>query len=240
MPVLAPLPTDPATGWPWFRNRVIHVRITTPSRVFARYAVAWAYLALFVVTDIVFGCLSPSARLASQEWASTNVVNLRHDPVGSLVVSAFVPSGYGISWPALIALTMFGANKALGNWRTALVCTAGHVLGTLASEGIVDYRISRGLLPQADSRIIDVGPSYVVVAAIMVAMLYGPWPARILAALDFALLVFIGGIFSGLSTLQVAAVGHATAIVVAVILGSVLMWRLRRRSRLPGRSSRAV
>jgi hypothetical protein len=102
-------------------------------------------------------------------------------------------------------------------------------MGTLVSEGIVNYRISHGLLPQSDSRIIDVGPSYVVVSAIMVAMLFGPWIARLLAALGLALLVFIGGIFTGLSTLQVAAVGHTTAIVVAVLLGSVLAWPLRRR-----------
>lgn len=210
------------------------MKITTPSRTLARYAVAWAYLALFVVADIAFVCLSPSDRLAFQAWASTNVVNLRQDPVGSLAVSAFVPSGYTIAWPVLIALAMFGANRVLGNWRTALVCSAGHVLGTLASESIVDYRVVHGLLPQADSRIIDVGPSYIVTSAAIVALMYGPWLARALAALDLALLIFAGGIFNGLSTLQVAAVGHTSAIVVAVVLGSVLTWRLRRRSRPPG------
>ena len=213
------------------------MKIALPPRVLTGYAVAWAYLALFVVTDIVFWCLSPSTQSAFQAWASTNVVNLHNDPVGSLAVSAFVPAGPTAGWAALIAMAMFGANRALGNWRTALVCAAGHALGTLVSEGIAGYRISHGLLPQADSRIIDVGPSYVVVSAIVVAMLYGPWLARILAALGLALLIFIGGIFSGLSTLQVDAVGHATAIVVAVLLGSVLTWRLRRRP--GGAASRA-
>ena len=96
------------------------------------------------------------------------------------------------------------------------------------SEGIVAYRIAHGLLPESDSRIIDVGPSYVVVAAIAIAVLYGSWPARIAAAVDLLLLIFVGGIFSGLSTLQVAAVGHMTSILVAAILGSTLAWRLRR------------
>ena len=57
------------------------------------------------------------------------------------------------------------------------------------------------------------GPSYVVVAAITVALLYGSRWARLAAAADLAILVFIGQIFAGLSTLQVAAVGHATALV---------------------------
>ena len=193
-----------------------------------RHAVAWAYLVGFVTADIVLRFLSPAGRSTVQQWASTNVVNLRHDPLGSLVVSAFVSTGDYLAWPFLIAMAMFGANRALGNWRTVVVCGAGHVLGTLASEGILAYRIAHGLLPESDSRIIDVGPSYIAVAAITVAVLYGSWPARIVAAIDFLLLVVVGGIFSGLSTLQVAAVGHATSIVVAAILGSALAWRLRR------------
>jgi len=209
---------------------------TTPGPGLARYGAAWAYLAAFVVSNIIYVCLPPSSRLALQSWASTNVANLTHDPVGCLVVSAFIPSGSSIAWPALIAVALFGASRVLGSWRTALVCAAGHVLGTLVSEGIVAYRISQGLLPQSDSRIIDVGPSYVVVSALAVAILYGGWLVRILEAVTLALMIFIGGIFSGLSTLQVAAIGHTTAIAVGASLGGFLAWRLRHRCRVsPGR-----
>lgn len=224
---------DPATlgVLPWgvagdnddmsFRGSVVAGRLR-------RYAAAWAYLAGFVAGDIAFGALSPAGQSAVQRWASTDVANLRHDPLGCLVASAFVPSGYSVAWPLLIAMAVFGANRVLGNWRTIAVCAAGHVVGTLVSEGIVAYRIAHGLLPESDSRIIDVGPSYVVVAAIAIAVLYGSWPARIAAAADLLLLIFVGGIFSGLSTLQVAAVGHTTSILVAAVLGSALAWRLRR------------
>ncbi len=157
--------------------------------------------------------------------------NLAHDPVGSLVVSAFVTQQFELAWPVLIALALFGANRALGNWRTAVVCAAGHVIGTLVSEGIVAYRVSRGLLPPADRYLIDVGPSYVVVSAIAVALLYGSWLARAAAALDLVLLVAVGNIFGGLSALNVTAVGHATALAVGVVAGSLLAWRLRRRER---------
>jgi membrane associated rhomboid family serine protease len=135
---------------------------------------------------------------------------------------------------------MFGANRVLGNWRTALVCAAGHVIGTLVSEGIVGYRVSRGLLPAADRYIIDVGPSYVVVSAIVVALLYGSWLARTAAALDLTLLVVVGNIFGGLSDLDVAAVGHVTAMTVAAVLGSILVWQLHRRQRRPLRPDQAV
>ena len=213
-------------------NDGMSLRVSMLPGCLRRYAAAWAYLGAFVAADIAFGILSPADRSAVQQWASTNVVNLRHDPLGSLIASAFVPSGYSVAWPFLIAMAMFGANRALGNWRTVAVCGAGHVLGTLVSEGIIAYRIAHGPLPESDSRIIDVGPSYVVVAAAAAAVLYGSWPARIAAGIDLLLLIIIGGIFSGLSTLQVAAVGHTTSIVVAAVLSSVLVWRMR-RARLP-------
>jgi hypothetical protein len=194
----------------------------------ARYAVAWLYLAGFVIAEVVYAALSPHDQSAVLQWASTNVVNLRHDPVGSLAASMFISGAFGTSWPAVIALALFGANRALGNWRTALVCVAGHVIGTLVSEGIVDYRVTHGLLPASDTRILDVGPSYVVVSAVAVAMLYGSWLARLAATLDFVTLIFLGHIFSGLSTLDVTAVGHTAAITVAVLLGTLLAWQLRR------------
>jgi hypothetical protein len=196
--------------------------------LFTSYAVASLYLAGVVLAEIGYAALRRPDQAAVLRWASTNVVNLRHDPLGSLVASAFFPAGSAAAWPALIALAMFGANRALGNWPTVLVCAAGQVIGTLVSEGIVAYRVAHGLLPVADRHIIDVGPSYVVVSAIVVAILYGSWPARLAAALDFALLVFVGDIFAGLSRLEVAAVGHLTAIAVAAVAGSLLVWHRRK------------
>lgn len=203
------------------------------TEIFARQAVAWLYLATFTATQVACTVLSRRDQAAVLRWASTNVHNLGHDPVGSLAASAFVTQGDRAAWPFLIALALFGACRALGNWRTALVCGAGHIIGTLVSEGIVAYRASRGLLPASARLIVDVGPSYVVVSAVVVALLYGSWLARAAAALDLALLVFAGNIFGGLSHLEVAAVGHTTAMIVAAISGGLLAWQARRRARRP-------
>jgi membrane associated rhomboid family serine protease len=205
-----------------------------PARtLLSRYAVAWTYLACFVLAQLTYAVLPAHDQSALLQWASTDVVNLRDDPVGSLVASAFFSGGFASAWPALIALALFGANRALGNWRTAVVCATGHVIGTLVSEGILDYRVTNDPLPASETRILDVGPSYVVVSAIAVAILYGSWQARVAATVDLAALVFVGQIFAGLSTLEVAAVGHLTALVVAVFLGSVLAWQARRRRPTP-------
>ena len=189
------------------------------------YAVAWVYLAGFVLADVIYAVLSAPDRAAVTAWASTSVDNLHHHPVGSLIASAFVTGGFALAWPVLIALALFGANGAAGNWRTALVCAAGQVIGTLVSEGIVACRVSRGLLPALDRHLIDVGPSYVVVSAIMVALMCGSWLARAAAALDLALLVFVGNIFGGLSQLDFTAVGHVTAMTVGAIGGTLVVWR---------------
>src|SRR5580658_4251561 len=194
-----------------------------PGRViFRRYAFAWAYLACYLAAELVWVLLTPRAQATLTAWASTNVADLEHEPIGPLVLSAFVGPDYLLVWPVLISLAVFGANRAFGNARTALVCVAGQVIGSLVSEGIVAYRVDAGQLPVADRHLIDVGPSYVVVSAIVISLMCGTWLARAAAALDFAVLVFGGRIFSGLSHLDVSAVGHLTAMVTAAALTLIL------------------
>jgi rhomboid family protein len=196
-------------------------------QVFSRYAVAWLYLAAVSAAEIAYILLPPSDRAVLLRWASTNVHNLQHDPVGSLIASAFFTQGYLLAWPALIALALFGANHALGNWRTAVTCAAGHLAGTLVSEVIVAYRVSHGELPSVTRYLVDVGMSYVVVSAVAVALLYGGWVARAGAALDLVLLIFIGRIFAGLSQLEVPAVGHVTALLTGALIGTFLIRQRR-------------
>jgi hypothetical protein len=193
-----------------------------------RYAVAWLYLAGVSAAELGYTLLTRHDQAAVLRWASTNVHNLQHNPVGCLIASAFFPAGSLLAWPALIALSMFGANGVLGNWRTALTCAAGHVIGTLVSEGILWYRIDNGTMPPADRLIVDVGPSYVVVTAIAVVLIWGSWLARAAAAIAFAILIVVGQIFSDLSQLALAPVGHVTALLVGATLGSFLAWRWRR------------
>ena len=190
-----------------------------------RYAFAWAYLACYLVANLVFVLLNPHAQAGLIAWASTNVANLEHEPVGPLLLSALVTPGYFVVWPVLIALAVFGANRALGNARTALVCLAGHVIGSLVSEGIVAYRMDAGQLSAANRYITDVGPSYVVVSAIVIALACGTWLARMLAAVDLVVLVFPGHIFSGLSQLDVSAVGHLTAVLTAAVATALILTR---------------
>lgn len=200
--------------------------------VLTRYAVAWGYLAAVGIAELVYALLPDHDQAALIAWASTNVHNLTRHPVACMIASAFFPTGAQLLWPVIIALALFGANAVLGNWRTAVTCGAGHIIGTLVSEGILACQITHGTRPAAGRFITDVGPSYVVVTAIAVGLLWGRWPVRCAAALDLAGLIFVGDIFGGLSHLAVAAVGHATALFTGCTLGSLLAWQRRRRVRL--------
>jgi Rhomboid-like protein len=209
---------SPSAGVRWRPGRVM----------FRRCAFAWAYLCCYLAAELVWGLLTPHAQATLTAWASTNVANLEHEPVGPLVLSAFVGPGNLLVWPVLIALAVFGANRALGNARTTLVCVAGHGVGSLVSEGIVAYRVDVGQLPVTDRYLTDVGPSYVVVSAIVIAAACGTWLARAAAVIDFAVLVIGGRIFGGLSHLDVAAVGHLTALVTAAAAVTLIQARRRR------------
>ena len=184
---------------------------------------ASGYLVTFTTAEIVYVLLPGHAQSAWVSWASTSVHNLEHDPLGCLIASAFVTTGSLLAWPVLIAAALFGANHVLGNWRTAVTCATAHVVGTLVSEGIVAYRVSAGTIGPGNRYLIDVGPSYIVVAAIAVSLLFGGWIARAAAAVDFLLLIFVGQIYSGLTHLQVDAVGHLTAVLTGAIAGSILL-----------------
>jgi hypothetical protein len=199
-----------------------------------RYAFAVAYLVGFLAVELVYALLSPDAQARLIAWASTNVANLEHEPVGPLLVSAFVTPGFFAAWPVLIVLAVFGANRALGNARAALVCLAGHVIGSLVSEGIVAYRIDAGHLSVANRHLTDVGPSYVVLSAVVIALACGSWLARALAAVDLVVLVFPGQIFGGLSHLDVPAVGHLTAALTAAAATALILSRRQNPSRSQG------
>jgi hypothetical protein len=175
---------------------------TAGRSVFSRYAVAFSYLAAFIVAEFVYALLPGHDQAAAVSWASTSVHNLEHDPAGCLAASAFITTGSLLAWPFLIAMAMFGANKLLGNWRLAVTCAAAHIIGTLVSEGIMAARVDQGSLPVTGNYLTDVGPSFV-------------------------LLVFVGHIFAGLTQLQVSAVGHLTALFTGAAISTVLMVRKR-------------
>jgi hypothetical protein len=161
------------------------------------------------------------------DWASTNLANLGDHPVSAMVGSAFVTEDPPFGWIALALVGLGATGWVLGAWRTAVLVSAAHVIGTLVSEGILAYRIHIGAAPGTDRHLLDIGPSYVVVCALAAGIAYGTWPGRILSAIGFV--VVSPNLFGGLSSWEVSSVGHVTSIAVALALGWPLARSARRR-----------
>ena len=202
-----------------------------------RLGVALAYTIAFVITELIFQTRSAAGRAAWLDGASTNLANLGHNPIGTLVASAFFAEGGLLSWAVLAFVGLGAVNWSLGNWRTAVLVGTAHVVGTLVSEGILWYRIEAGDEPADQWYIVDVGPSYVVACALVAGIAYGPRAWRLAAAVGFVLV--LPSLFGGLSTLEVSSVGHLCSVVIGLLLGW-LLWRSASPSRRSGKSGRRL
>jgi hypothetical protein len=190
---------------------------------------AVAFLLALVIADILSGATSSAWQDRVARWASTNVVNLEHHPIGALLLSSIVTGPYPGVWPVLASMGLIGASRLIGSWRTLLLCGTAHVAGTVISEGIVAYRVQDGLLPGSALTQLDVGPSYVVVSALTLAVLAGSWRWRMVALAG--LLVLSPYLFTGLSHLDVAAVGHLVSILAG--MGTAVAYHHNRTRRRP-------
>jgi hypothetical protein len=192
-----------------------------------RYSLAVGYAAGLVLGAVLLRAQSAPVQRHWLDWASTNLANATDHPVGALVVSAFLTEGE-IRWWVPLALVGLGTVGArFGAWRTALLVGTAHVLGTVVSEGILAVRIGTGAVPASYRYISDVGPSYIVVAALVAGIAYARWPGRVLCAVGFAVLA--PSLFGGLFALEVSAVGHVCAIAVALALGGWYAYSARYR-----------
>jgi rhomboid family protein len=202
------------------RPYALGVRVSRPLR---RYAVPVVFIAgLCAVSTVYTYALRPAAQRSLVAATATNLANLPSDPLGTLVASAFVTESGPWVWPVFAALGLFPLVHRFGNLRGLLLVGAAHVIGTLVSEGVLAWRISTGAAPPALRLLDDVGPSYVITAALLATVLYGvarPW--RIGAAAGLAVLA--PSMVDGLEDLDVAAVGHVVALAVGAVIGLVLV-----------------
>jgi hypothetical protein len=181
-------------------------------RVTATYAV------LLAVISVVLKALGPHAREVAVSRMSTNLHNLTHGHLSTLVGSAFVDDGVDIClWlPWLVCLLAFGELS----WRgkgLVLAFAVGHVGATLiVAVGLV-VALKAGWLPLSIARASDVGVSYgaVCVLGALTASISSRWRhAWVGWWLGIAVMAASGADFT--------AVGH----VLALLLGIGLSYRL--------------
>lgn len=183
----------------------------------SRLVTPLGFTGVLAVVSLVDATRPESTRQAWRAWASTNLENLRHHPVAAILTSPFLTDGDTLVWITLAFVGLAATARVLGSARTAVLAVVGHLLPTLVSEGILAWRIAEGAVGDQARTVVDVGPSYIVVCALVAAIAYGTWPGRVLCAVGFALLAPY--LFFGLHDAGVAEVGHVCAVVVGLVFG---------------------
>ncbi|GLY84494.1 rhomboid-like protein [Actinoallomurus iriomotensis] len=209
-------------------------------------------IALCAVSSVYAYGLEPSDQRSFIASTATNLVNLRTDPLGTLIASAFVSEATPWIWIGFAIVGLFPLVHRFGNLRALLLVAAAQVIGTVISEGLLAWQISTGAAPGSLRFLDDVGPSYVIASALIATILYGPEPAvrtarhghwlfdRI-ASRWWRLGAFAGlamlapHLFGGLNHLDVAAVGHLVALLTGAAVG-LLLTRREPAARTSGRA----
>ena len=134
---------------PGFFARLVRIRVT----------VAYAVIVTGVTTALLF--LGPQIQDRVMRHASTNLHNLSHGRIGTLLDSAFVvDAGPIYLWlPGLMCL-MALAELQWGSGRLVVAFAFGHVGATLLVALGLTAAIERGWLPGSITRATDVGMSY--------------------------------------------------------------------------------
>ena len=191
-------------------------------------ALAVGYATAMLAVDVAVQRGLFGATEAVVAWCSTNLSVLAWHPIPALVASAFLTEhASGWRWWPFVVLGVATMARTSGVRVTAAVLFAVHVLATLASEAILALRIDHGAASSTQRLLVDVGPSYLVVAALVIAVIEpgsGRWWRLACAA---ALAVLAPSLLDGLTSWQVAPVGHLISAALAVACWAVLTRRAR-------------
>jgi hypothetical protein len=178
--------------------------------------IAVGYAALLVLSNIVMALLPLTTQDAIADAASTNISHLAVDPFFVLPASAFVDTSNSWLWMPLSLILIGGLERRFGSRRTFLVLLSAHAVATLISEGVLFLQVARQLAPKSAINIVDVGPSYVILAAMAGCLAVGSRSLRITAFIVGVLIV--PDLLVDLPELDMAAIGH----LFALLLGATL------------------
>jgi hypothetical protein len=198
-------------------------------RLFRRWPrVATAYVLAMLGAYIWWILQSPQSRLSVLVASSTDIAHLERAPWVVLPASSIWSGNMFGYWAVAILLCLGALERVRGALVTIVTGAVAHVVGTVVSEGITAARIAAGELSGSARHVLDVGPSYAV-AACATAVVFSPganrW-LRLACALTLVPLVVTAFDFSDAS--QVAAIGHAVAMLTGVGVGR---WRCRAQRR---------
>ncbi|GGG01001.1 hypothetical protein GCM10007304_13650 [Rhodococcoides trifolii] len=176
--------------------------------------VTTVYASLIIAASVGLSQLSDSAQDRFLLLASTNLHNLTHGHVGTLIVSAFVTDG-GATWvwlPGLVCLLAV-AEIVWQSRKLFALFALGHIGATLLVAVGLFFAVRHGSVPMSVVRAEDVGVSYGA-AAVIGALTWAlprayraPW-----AAMWFAVTLTAVAVDHDFT-----AVGHLTAVTLGML-----------------------
>ena len=192
---------------------MIHGMLARLARV--RFTAGYA-VALLAISGIIFA-LGPQAHDVIVQRASTNLHNLSHGHLGTLLGSALVvDAGPLYFWLPFLTCLLALAELHFRTIRLIVAFVVGHIGATLLMAIALGAAVKFGWLPRSIARASDVGMSYGALAVLgaMTAVIpprwrgawVGWWVATGLAS------AFIGGDFTD--------AGHTVAIILGMLLSS--------------------
>ncbi|MGW4337956.1 rhomboid-like protein [Rhodococcus koreensis] len=185
-------------------------------RYFTGAPATLVYLFTLLVTWWTMQGTDPSLTHHLIVSASTNLHNMRADPLQVLVASAFWTDSTGFPWLMIAGflLVMVAAERRLGTRRWIATFAAGHVGATLVTVTGIAWALDHNLLAVNIARTADVGTSYgfYAVAAAFTMQFTGRsrliWATALIGYLTLA--ASYGQSFTDYGHLAAIAIGFAT------------------------------
>lgn len=179
------------------------------------------YMAIVAAVSFAILSLDPRAHELVIQRSSTNLHNLAHGHLGTLLDSAFVvDAGPLYFWMPFLTCLLALAELHLRSIRLAVAFLVGHIGATLVVVGALAAAVEFGWLPLSITRASDVGMSYGALAVLgaLTATIPSRWRPAWVGWWIFAAMAagVVGGDFTD--------AGHT----VAVILGVLVSAQLRR------------
>lgn len=231
------LVTELRAAWAWLRRPRLWRRLLPAIRAHLSAAPAsTAYAFTLFVTWWTLRGLGDSTEHRLILSASTNLINMRHNPVQVLVASAFWTDG-GFPWTTIASflIVMAAAERWLGTSRWILLFAAGHIGATLLTVTGISHAIDHGLIPYRVAHATDVGTSYGF-TAVLAAMAFRfrgitrlIWAGTLIVVMVAA--AWAGPTFTDYGHLCAMVIGFLVAIMATTLWRWIDRLTARRRSR---------
>ncbi len=188
--------------------------VTLPRWVRGRQ-VGVTYAVLVLTVTLVLHALPAETTQRVVQQASTNLVNLRQQPLTVMAASAFVLGNWSSLLELPVLIMAYGAVQRWLGWPAAVVAgVLGHVGATLFVAVILVTGIARGDIALRIATVTDVGVSYgmACIFGLLIARVGRRWvPVYLTAALAYLAYGF-------LHDRSFTALGHTTAFAIGASL----------------------